>query len=129
VHDDAPGGLVAYVFGFGDRLVLGGTFDAGRDDAQTDAPALDAIIERCRELLRLDGFPRWADLAKTRSRVIAGVRPTRGLGNEYELTRVERDRLPDGRAIIHNYGHGRAGVTLSWATAEDAAELALEAMT
>lgn len=129
VHDDAPGGLVTYVFMFGDRLVLGGTFDAGRDDAQTDGPALEAIIDRCRALLRLDGFPRWADLAKTRSRVIAGVRPTRGPGNEYEHTRVERDRLPDGRPLIHNYGHGRAGVTLSWATAADAADLTLEAMT
>jgi D-amino-acid oxidase len=128
VHDDAPGGLVTYVFTFADRLVLGGTFEAGRDDAQTDGPALEAIVDRCRELLRLDGFPRWADLAKTRSRVIAGVRPTRGLGSEYEHTRVELDRLPDGRPLIHNYGHGRAGVTLSWATAADAADLTLEAI-
>jgi D-amino-acid oxidase len=125
VHDDAPGGLVSYVFAFGDRLVLGGTFEPGREDARTDDAALDAIVERCRNLLRLDGFPRWADLARTRSRVIAGVRPTRGPGNEYEHTRVERDALPDGRTLVHNYGHGRAGVTLSWATAADAADLAL----
>jgi D-amino-acid oxidase len=125
VHDDAPRGMVSYVFAFGDRLVLGGTFDAGREDAGTDESALGAIVDRCRNLLRLDGFPRWADLARTRSRVIAGVRPTRGPGAEYEHTRVERDALPDGRPLIHNYGHGRAGVTLSWATAADAADLAL----
>jgi D-amino-acid oxidase len=125
VHGDAPGGLVSYVFAFGDRLVLGGTFEPGREDARTDDAALDAIVERCRNLLRLDGFPRWADLARTRSRVIAGVRPTRGPGNEYEHTRVERDALPDGRPLVHNSGHGRAGVTLSWATAADAADLAL----
>ncbi len=125
LHDDAPNDLVAYIFVFRDRLVLGGTFDKEREDDRTDPGALDAIIERCRDLLRLDGHPRWQDLARTRIRALAGVRPARGAEGWYEDIRVERIDLPGGRALVHNYGHGRSGVTLSWATAEDAAALAL----
>ncbi|MCC6426818.1 MAG: FAD-binding oxidoreductase [Phycisphaerales bacterium] len=125
LHDDAPGGLVAYIFRFRDRLVLGGTFDSGREDDRTDPPALDGIIDRCRNLLRIDGHPRWRDLAQIRIRSLAGVRPTRGMGDVYEHTRVERIDLPGGRAIVQNYGHGRAGASLSWGTAAEAADQAL----
>ncbi len=124
LHDDAPDGKVTYVFRFGDRLVLGGTFEAQREDLNTDPATLEAIVHRCRELLRADGFPRWQGLARTRTRVVAGVRPTRGdHPSEFERTRVERETSPCGATIIHNYGHGRAGVTLSWGTAEEVGEL------
>ncbi|HYD01868.1 MAG TPA: FAD-dependent oxidoreductase [Phycisphaerales bacterium] len=146
LHDDAgsPGGQVAYIFVFEGRLVLGGTFDAGRDDHTTDRPALDAVLERCRNLLRMDGFPRWAELGRGRTetggagltsgelRSLAGVRPTRGPGGvgragAYEHTRVERELLNDrGGTVIHCYGHGRSGATLSWGSAAEAADLLLE---
>jgi len=46
-----------------------------------------------------------------------GLRPHRSAG-----VRVERDSdLP----VIHNYGHGGAGVSLSWGCAEEAADLAM----
>lgn len=133
IHDDAPTredggeGLVAYIFVFRDHLVLGGTFEAGREDHATDRATLDAIVERCRGLLRLDGDPRWRDLARTEIGAFAGVRPARGGPTQFEETRVERVDLPGGRAIVHNYGHGRSGVTFSWASAEEAADLALGA--
>lgn len=50
--------------------------------------------------------------------ITTGLRPFRPAG-----CRVERDRLPDGRPVVHNYGHGGSGVTISWGTAEDAAAL------
>lgn len=50
-------------------------------------------------------------------RTVVGLRPFRRPG-----FRVEAERL-DGRVLVHNYGHGGAGVMLSWGTAEMAAEL------
>jgi D-amino-acid oxidase len=43
-----------------------------------------------------------------------GLRPFRRSG-----VRLERDLLRDGRAVIHNYGHGGAGFTLSWGCARE----------
>lgn len=43
--------------------------------------------------------------------IVSVPRPTR------EPVRVEADRLPDGTPLVHNYGHGGAGVTLSWGCA------------
>lgn len=52
-------------------------------------------------------------------RTVAGLRPYRRSG-----FRVEPERLGD-KLVIHNYGHGGAGVTLSWGTADMATEHAL----
>jgi D-amino-acid oxidase len=38
--------------------------------------------------------------------------------------RLERDQLPDGRTVIHNYGHGGAGFTLSWGCAREVLDFA-----
>lgn len=43
---------------------------------------------------------------------MAGLRPYRASG-----FRVEREDLGGGRVLVHNYGHGGAGVTLSWGSA------------
>lgn len=45
-------------------------------------------------------------------RTVVGLRPYRPSG-----FRVEREELGAGRVLVHNYGHGGAGVTLSWGTA------------
>lgn len=50
-----------------------------------------------------------------------GLRPFRPAGY-----RVEREALPDGRPLVHHYGHGGAGITLSWGTAERAVALVLD---
>jgi D-amino-acid oxidase len=52
-------------------------------------------------------------------RTLAGLRPYRAAGFV-----VRRDALGD-KAIVHNYGHGGAGITLSWGSARLAADLGL----
>jgi glycine/D-amino acid oxidase-like deaminating enzyme len=49
-------------------------------------------------------------------RTVAGLRPYRPSGYV-----VRTDRIQD-KTVIHNYGHGGAGITLSWGTALLAAE-------
>lgn len=52
-------------------------------------------------------------------RTTVGLRPFRESG-----FRVEAERLDD-RTVIHNYGHGGAGMSLSWGTAHLVADLAV----
>jgi len=109
----ADGGF-GYVIPRTDDCVLGGTAERDDESLEVDARASQAILERCRALEpRLE--PRILG-----ARV--GLRPGRA-----EI-RLERERLPDGRALVHDYGHGGCGVTLSWACAEDAAALVAEAL-
>jgi D-amino-acid oxidase len=51
-------------------------------------------------------------------RTIAGLRPFRPSGF------VVRREEPAGKILVHNYGHGGGGMTLSWGTSELAVKLA-----
>ncbi|MFD0556445.1 FAD-dependent oxidoreductase [Stackebrandtia endophytica] len=100
---NAIGTDLTVIFPHSDHLVLGGT---GVDRASTewDEAVERAIMRRC---ARIDS--RIADLPVIGRRV--GLRPVRG------GVRLERDSH-DPR-VIHNYGHGGSGVTLSWGCAAD----------
>ncbi len=131
IHDDAPDrgegpGLVAYIFVFSDRLVLGGSFEPGVAGDHTSEAQTRGIIDRCRALLRVDGHPRWAELGTRVLDVRAAARPTRVIGESSEMVRLEADARAGGR-VVHNYGHGRSGVTLSWGCALETADLLLVA--
>jgi D-amino-acid oxidase len=52
-------------------------------------------------------------------RTVVGLRPFRPSGF------VVKTEVTDSKTIVHNYGHGGGGVTLSWGTAHLATELAL----
>ncbi len=95
-------------------VVLGGTFDEDEWDTTVDDEVSAAIVRRCVALVpELAGAPVLERLA--------GLRPARHGG-----ARVEEDPvgLPVGGArLIHNYGHGGAGVTLSWGCADEVARL------
>ena len=53
-------------------------------------------------------------------RTVAGLRPYRDSGFV-----VRREAL-GGQALVHNYGHGGAGITLSWGSSKLAVELGLQ---
>lgn len=96
---------MAYIIPHGDRLLLGSSAEAGNADLNPDRQTADAIVRRCAELApAVEG-------ARIRAHRV-GVRPVRS------HVRVELQRL-DGCHLIHNYGHGGAGVTLSWGCAAD----------
>jgi len=105
-----PGDLT-YLFPHGDVVVLGGTEQPGNWSLDADPATADRILARCAEI-----EPSLRGAAVLGHRV--GLRPCR------PLVRLEADH--DGPvAVVHNYGHGGAGVTLSWGCAEDATALVL----
>ena len=105
-----PAGLT-YVIPRIDEIVCGGTDEEGEWGLELD-PAVEAgVLERVRALI-----PELRDAPIT-SRAM-GLRPGR-----HEV-RVETIPDAQGRPVIHCYGHGGSGVTLSWGCAEEVAALA-----
>lgn len=99
-----------YVIPRGDQVVLGGT--AQRRDGNT------AVDERDTRSI-LDGIA--ARVPALRSAAVevvkVGLRPCRS------QVRLECERRPDGGLLVHDYGHGGSGYTLSWGCADDVARL------
>ncbi len=112
-----------YLFPFQDHIVLGGTYEERVGEPETSEAALAAVVERCRGLLRKLEIPGADRLARTRLRQWAGLRPARVVDGNPEAVRLEMERVGGG-VVVHNYGHGRAGITLAWGCAEEAARLA-----
>ncbi|MFD5945350.1 NAD(P)/FAD-dependent oxidoreductase [Streptomyces collinus] len=110
VSTDAAGEH-AYLFPQPGGLVLGGTSEEDAWSLEPDPATAEAIIDRCAALR-----PEIAGARVLEHRV--GLRPTR------PAVRLERDTLPDGRLLVHNYGHGGAGVTVAWGCAQEVARLA-----
>ncbi len=112
-----------YIFPYEDHVVLGGTYEERQGDAVTNEAALSGVVERCRGLLRKLGVDGAERLGAERIRAWAGLRPARVVEGDPEAVRLERERVGRGW-VVHNYGHGRAGITLAWGCAEEAAVLA-----
>ena len=133
--------------GAGDRLAAGAVRAPGRHGPRPDAqgrslPALDrrrwlklaggalaggmaAACASPRGGLWLPAPPRSPvrPVRVSRDRIIravAGLRPYRAEGFV-----VRAERL-GSKLLVHNYGHGGGGVTLSWGTADMAAELVID---
>ncbi len=96
---------IAYVIPRKDCLVLGGTAIKHFDDLNSNPEITTEIIERCKQIA-----PKLNHL-KIQS-VEVGLRPGR---SEIRIERVGN--------IIHNYGHGGAGFTVSWGCANQVIQL------
>jgi D-amino-acid oxidase len=106
---------LTYLFPHDDVVVLGGTEEPGRDSRAPDPATAARIIEACAAIL-----PQLRGTAVVDHRV--GLRPVR------PSVRLEAEQAADGVTVVHSYGHGGAGVTLSWGCAEDAVGLVLAAL-
>lgn len=100
-----------YLFPRADGLLLGGIYQHGSWRQAVDAEQTRDIFERCAQI-----EPSVLDAPVRRAAV--GIRPGRS------CVRLEVEKRASGRAVIHNYGHGSIGFTLSWGSALDALELA-----
>jgi len=98
-------------------VVIGGTAEDGVWDTRPHPATAAALLERARALV-----PALRDAPVIAHRV--GLRPAR---SEVRLESVGHpDKSPGG--VVHCYGHGGAGVTLSWGCADDVLE-AVRALT
>jgi D-amino-acid oxidase len=107
VCDDPP---LMYAIPRTNDCVFGGTNHVS-DSLAPDRAATMRIRRECSRTLNI------AEPKIIAERV--GLRPFRKSG-----VRLAADRLRDGRALIHNYGHGGSGFTLSWGCAADVLWLA-----
>jgi D-amino-acid oxidase len=109
LDEENPAGLT-YVVPRGDDVVCGGTAVEGATGTDPDPDVEAAILARATALVP----------ALRRAAVVSrgvGLRPGR------PTVRLDRTEL-DGRPLICCYGHGGAGVTLSWGCAADVVALA-----
>ncbi|MFI9803365.1 FAD-dependent oxidoreductase [Streptomyces sp. NPDC052301] len=95
-------------------LLLGGTAEDDAWSLEPDPDTAAAIVARCVAVR-----PEIAGARVLAHRV--GLRPAR------DAVRLERQPLSGGRALVHDYGHGGAGITVAWGCAREAAGLAFPA--
>ncbi|MFL6539019.1 MAG: FAD-dependent oxidoreductase [Chthoniobacterales bacterium] len=107
VSDDAP---LMYAIPRANDCVFGGTNEIS-ESREPDPAQTTAIVSECARVLRIAAPPVVAERV--------GLRPFRKTG-----VRVEAEHWADGRTVIHNYGHGGSGFTLSWGCAEKVLDLA-----
>lgn len=101
---------IFYMYPRGEQCLLGGSFDVDAWDLTPDDDLTQKILS-------------WAGQMEPKLRnpevlsVRVGLRPMR------DKIRLEREVLAGGTPIIHNYGHGGAGYTMSWGCAFDVLKL------
>lgn len=102
-----------------DALILGGSKEVGEEQELPNESEIEAIWEAHQSWLAAGGAG--LELPTLRKEEIiavsAGLRPQRRTGVRLELTEH------NGRPLLHNYGHGGAGVSLSWGCALEVEEL------
>ena len=99
-----------------DRLLLGGLVEPGQwqTNPGLDYPPIADLLRR-----NVAFLPALTSAILDQAEPVrVGLRPFRG-----QSVRLEHE---PGTAIIHNYGHGGAGVSLSWGCAEHVATLAAQ---
>lgn len=104
LDDSAP----TYIVYRTDGCICGGTYEENCYEAEPEVKTMWQVLLRCFEL-----EPQLKNSATLIS-CWAGLRPYR------PDIRVERE---PGKSLIHNYGHGGSGFTVSWGCAEEVMKL------
>lgn len=103
----------AYVHPRTTDCILGGTLEEHSWDMRVDLATAESIIARCIDIVpALAGTPVLGH--------VVGLRPGRPA--------VCLEESPSGigtTRLVHNYGHGGAGITLSWGCAEEVSRILL----
>jgi D-amino-acid oxidase len=94
---------ITYMFPHGDTVLLGGTNEEGDWDKEPRSFIAERIVAQCAAM-----DPRLRGVRILEHRV--GLRPSR------PEVRLESEPLGSG-VLWHNYGHGGAGISLSWGCA------------
>lgn len=104
---------LAYAIPRSETIVLGGTAQEGVWNRVPDPAVARAIVARCAAMVPEFGW------RLERARIVAhrvGLRPGR------PTVRLEQERIGQ-RSVVHCYGHGGSGVTLSWGCAAEVTRL------
>lgn len=111
--EEGPLGL-SYIVPRSKDCVLGGTSEENDWNLSIDQKTADEIVRKCTTME--------PELKKARViEHLVGLRPGR------DEVCLEAEEISPDCTVIHNYGHGGAGFTLSWGCAEDVVKLVKEA--
>ena len=106
--EDDDGNLTTYVLPQGDQVILGGSRRDGDWSTEFDPAIASDILRRCAAV-----EPRLCGLPVRDYRI--GLRPVR------PQVRLAADDIHPH--LVHNYGHGGGGVTVSWGCAAEVVRL------
>jgi D-amino-acid oxidase len=109
---EGPRTGLAYVVHRSEDVILGGTDQEGNWSLAADPDDTEAILERAARIA-----PEIAG-AEVLGEIV-GIRPGR------DAVRLEAEAW-DAGVVIHCYGHGGGGVSLSWGCAQDVVALVME---
>jgi D-amino-acid oxidase len=119
INRDPEPPWIVYMFPHGDQILLGGTNDEGNSDTEPRPEVAARILAGC---IAIEPRLRGAEILGHR----VGLRPCR------PEVRLESEPLgsvspasPPQTVLWHNYGHGGAGVSLSWGCAAEIARSVL----
>jgi D-amino-acid oxidase len=110
LFDDEEPDRPTYIIPRADGTILGGAALHGDWDTEIRPSTTEDILARARRLSPAIDEVEILD-------ILVGLRPGR------PTIRLEAERVGDS-SLIHNYGHGGAGFTLSWGCAEEVVRLA-----
>ena len=112
MHLDQQIPTLAYIVPRSNDMIIGGVAQEGNWNTEATIDDRNFIIDKASKII-----PGIKDAEIIED--IVGLRPGR------TEVRLEKE-LISGRTVIHNYGHGGSGVTLSWGCAEEVVEIANE---